>query len=151
MGTDHTDVPLWRKVATTTLHASLILKQDLEEVLQEETGLLLADNEALLNLEHGDLRMSDIADKLVLSRGGTTKVIDRLEALGYVAREPDPQDRRATLVTITDAGRGVRRKAQAVTDVELERMWAGHLTEEESTVIVEAMQRVVHARLGTAD
>jgi DNA-binding MarR family transcriptional regulator len=151
MGTDHTDVPLWRKVATTTLHASLILKQDLEEVLQEETGLLLADNEALLNLEHGDLRMSDIADKLVLSRGGTTKVIDRLEALGYVAREPDPQDRRATLVTITDAGRGVRRKAQAVTDVELERMWAGHLTEEESTVIVEAMQRVIHARLGTAD
>ncbi|UCG40035.1 MAG: MarR family transcriptional regulator [Acidimicrobiia bacterium] len=151
MGTDHTDVPLWRKVATTTLHASLILKQDLEEVLQEETGLLLADNEALLNLEHGDLRMSDIADKLVLSRGGTTKVIDRLEALGYVAREPDPEDRRATLVTITDAGRGVRRKAQAVTDVELERMWAGHLTEEESTVIVEAMQRVVHARLGAVD
>ena len=65
--------------------------QECGEILQEETGLLLADHEALLNLivAESPLRMSDIAQLLTLSRGGTTKVIDRLEAMGYVARTPD--------------------------------------------------------------
>ena len=93
--------PLWRQAATHTLHTSLLLKAKMEERLQEETGLLLADNEALLNLSKQPLRMSDIAHKLILSRGGTTKVIDRLEDLGYVARTPDPEDRRSTVATIT--------------------------------------------------
>ena len=48
--------------------------------------------------------MSDIAHRLILSRGGTTKVIDRLETLGYVRRLPDPEDRRATVVEITGVG-----------------------------------------------
>ena len=102
--------PIWRRAATHTLHTSLILKASLEERLQEETGLLLADNEALLHLEmEGSLlRMSEIARRLILSRGGTTKVVDRLEAMGLVERQPDPDDRRATIVSITAAGREAR-------------------------------------------
>ena len=57
------DHPIWRRAAAHTLHASLILKASLEERLQEETGLLLADNEALLNLsaEGSLLRMSGMS------------------------------------------------------------------------------------------
>ncbi len=138
-----TDQPLWRQAATHTLHASLILKAELEERLQDEIGLLLADNEALLNLSDGPLRMSVIARKLILSRGGTTKVIDRLEGLGYVERQPDPEDRRATMVAITDEGRRIRDAARKVIDAGLEESWAAHLSDDEATVLVEVMDRVV--------
>jgi DNA-binding MarR family transcriptional regulator len=141
--------PLWRQVAAQTLHASFLLKAKIEEVLQQETGLLLADHEALLNLEHARQppRMSDIAQSLTLSAGGTTKVIDRLEALGYVARSPDPADRRATVVEITPEGREAHARTRKVVDAELEAAWAKHMTESEAKVIVEVMRRVLDEHL----
>ena len=144
------DQPLWRQAATHTLHTSLLLKAILEERLQEASGLVLADNEALRNLAHADggLRMSDIADRLILSRGGTTKVIDRLEALGYVERSPDPQDRRATMVEISDAGRAAMAEARVVIDEGLEEAWAQHISDDEARVIVEVMDRVLEAYPG---
>lgn len=147
----HHDEPLWRRAATSTLHISLILKSDLEERLQQQTGLLLADNEALINLELQPMRMSEIAEKLVLSRGGTTKVIDRLEELGHVTRRPDPEDRRATLVEITDSGRQARADARTVVDRGLEEVWSQHISDEEAATIVEVMERVLHASHGDKD
>jgi DNA-binding MarR family transcriptional regulator len=149
MGT-HDEQPLWRQAATHTLHTSLLLKAILEERLQEASGLVLADNEALLNLAHADggLRMSDIADRLILSRGGTTKVIDRLEVLGYVERVADPQDRRATMVEITDAGRAAMAVARVVIDEGLKAAWAQHISDDEARVIVEVMRRVLEEHPG---
>ena len=144
----HHDEPLWRRAATSTLHISLILKADLEERLQQETGLLLADNEALINLEIQPMRMSEIAERLVLSRGGTTKVIDRLEELGHVTRSPDPEDLRATLVEITDSGRKARADARTVVDRGLEEVWSQHVSDDEAGIIVEVMERVLHASHG---
>jgi DNA-binding MarR family transcriptional regulator len=141
----HIDEPLWRRAATSTLHISLILKADLEEALQAETGLLLADNEALLNLSIHSMRMSEIADRLVLSRGGTTKVIDRLEELGFVTRRLDPDDRRATLVEITEVGRQAQAEARVVIDRRLEEMWSRHISDAEAESIVAVMERVLEA------
>lgn len=144
--------PIWRRAATHTLHTSLILKASLEERLHQETGLLLADNEALLHLEtEGSLlRMSEIAHRLILSRGGTTKVIDRLEEMGLVERRPDPADRRATIVSITAAGREARAGARRVIDSILEEMWAAHLTDAEAELLVDIMDRVAKANRGEA-
>ena len=139
--------PLWRRAATHTLHTSLLLKAMLEDRLHAAEGLLLADHEALLNIGHvGEpLRMSDIAHRLVLSRGGTTKVIDRLEEMGYVSRSPDPADRRATIVGLTQAGREALERARPVIDAGLEEIWSAHLTDDESTVLIEVMDRVLEA------
>lgn len=141
----HRDQPIWRQVAANTLHASIMLKAKIEEILQEETGLLLADHEALLNLivAESPLRMSDIAQLLTLSRGGTTKVIDRLEAMGYVARTPDAIDRRATVVEITPEGRKAHDNTNRIVDTELEAAWAKHMNEEEAAVILSVMTRVL--------
>ena len=142
--------PIWRRAATHTLHTSLILKASLEERLHEQTGLLLADNEALLHLEtEGSLlRMSEIAHRLILSRGGTTKVVDRLEEMGLAERRPDLEDRRATTVSITAAGRQARIEARQVIDVILEEMWAAHLNDEEARLLVDIMDRVAKANRG---
>lgn len=141
----HDEQPLWRNAATHTLHTALFLKATLEEGLHQRTGLLLADNEALINLATADqpLRMSDVANRLILSRGGTTKVIDRLEAKGYVERLPAPDDRRATVLEITQTGRDIMIHARAVIDEQLKAAWAKHITDEEAVVVIAVMDRVL--------
>ena len=146
---DH-EQPLWRRAATHTLHASLVLKAILEQRLQEETGMLLADNEALLNIGHSPepLRMSDIANRLVLSPGGATKVIDRLEEIGCVRRHPDPSDRRATVLELTESGREALERNRSIIDVGLEAVWAAHVSDEEAQTLIDVMDRVMHSRRG---
>jgi DNA-binding MarR family transcriptional regulator len=50
------------------------------------------------------LRPTDFAATLMLTSSGTTKRLDRLEAAGYITREPDPSDRRGVLITLTPQG-----------------------------------------------
>ena len=51
------------------------------------------------------LRPTEFSSALMLTSSGTTKRLDRLERAGLIARTPDPDDRRGTLITLTDAGR----------------------------------------------
>jgi DNA-binding MarR family transcriptional regulator len=51
------------------------------------------------------LRPTDLTDATMLTSSGTTKRLDKLEQAGLVRREADPNDRRGTLITLTDAGR----------------------------------------------
>ena len=53
-------------------------------------------------------RLRDLADALRIAPRSVTDVVDALERKGYVVREPDPHDRRASVVIVTDAGRQVR-------------------------------------------
>jgi DNA-binding MarR family transcriptional regulator len=50
------------------------------------------------------VRPTEFAGALMLTSSGTTKRLDRLEQAGLIARGPDPDDRRATLITLTDPG-----------------------------------------------
>jgi DNA-binding MarR family transcriptional regulator len=49
-------------------------------------------------------RPTEFAGALMLTSSGTTKRLDRLEQAGLITRGPDPDDRRATLITLTDPG-----------------------------------------------
>src|SRR4051794_32628471 len=53
------------------------------------------------------MRPTDLTAALMLTSSGTTKRLDKLEAAGLIAREPDPSDRRGTLIALTDEGRRV--------------------------------------------
>lgn len=75
----------------------------------------------------------------------TPKVIDRLEEMGYVSRSPDPADRRATMVGLTAAGREAIGRAKLVIDAGLEEIWSTHLTDDQSIVLIEVMDRVLEA------
>ncbi|HWT92877.1 MAG TPA: MarR family transcriptional regulator [Solirubrobacteraceae bacterium] len=80
------------------------------------------------------LRPSDLTSTLMLTSSGTTKRLDKLEQVGLIARTPDPDDRRGTLITLTDKGREVvdattgahleneRRLLEALSDAERERL-----------------------------
>ena len=90
--------------------------------LEQEFGISHATFEALVILARaGDdgLSMGQIAQEQVLSSGGVTRLIDRMEAAGLVCRQPDPDDRRGRRVRLTAAGqdlvaRASRRHAENV-------------------------------------
>ncbi|MET7511885.1 MarR family winged helix-turn-helix transcriptional regulator [Streptomyces sp. NPDC005480] len=51
------------------------------------------------------MTMGDLAAQTALTSGGITKLIDRMDEVGYVTRVPCPQDRRVAFARVTDAGR----------------------------------------------
>jgi MarR family transcriptional regulator, organic hydroperoxide resistance regulator len=69
-------------------------------------------------------RVYDIATELGITTGGTSKLVDRIEASGYCRRLPNPADRRSSLLELTPAGRRLFAEAGAVFDEELQR-WLG--------------------------
>ncbi len=79
------------------------------EPVYAEHGLEPGWHDLLATLRrHGPpfkLRPTDLTNSSMLTSSGTTKRLDKLEARGLVAREPDPNDRRGTLIALTDAGR----------------------------------------------
>jgi DNA-binding MarR family transcriptional regulator len=79
------------------------------EVVYREHGLEPGWHDVLATLRRSgpryQLRVSDFSGTLMLTSSGTTKRLDRLEQAGLITREPDPHDRRGTLITLTDKGR----------------------------------------------
>jgi DNA-binding MarR family transcriptional regulator len=97
------------------LVAHALIRRQLERELLSEQSLGLGEYEVLLMLARADdrqLRMSELADRLVLSRSGVTRLVDRLEAESLVERTSCDTDRRGSWATLTDAGyRRLRRAA----------------------------------------
>jgi MarR family transcriptional regulator, organic hydroperoxide resistance regulator len=64
-------------------------------------------------------RVNDIADELGITWGGTSKIVDRLEAAGLCRRRSNPQDRRSSLIDLTAAGERLVAKGQRIVEDEL--------------------------------
>jgi DNA-binding MarR family transcriptional regulator len=69
-------------------------------------------------------RVYDIATELRITTGGTSKLVDRIEASGYCRRLPNPADRRSSLLELTPDGRRILAEAGTAFDEELQR-WLG--------------------------
>lgn len=99
---------------STFLRAHAHVVRELERELQAEQDLALTDYDVLFQLASADerrLRMSELADRLLLSRSGATRLVDRLVAGGLVARETCESDRRGQWAALTDAGVARLRRA----------------------------------------
>jgi DNA-binding MarR family transcriptional regulator len=71
----------------------------------------------------GVMRLSELSDHLHIAPRSTTEVVDALESRGLVQRRPDPGDRRATLVEVTEQGASVLDAIQAARVTEAERVF----------------------------
>jgi DNA-binding MarR family transcriptional regulator len=69
-----------------------------------------------------DCRVNDIAGELGITTGGTSKLVDRIEASGYCRRLPNPADRRSSLLELTPKGRRMLAEAGVAFDEELRRL-----------------------------
>ena len=70
---------------------------------------------------HGVMRLSELSDRLKIAARSTTEVIDALEARDLVGRRPDPDDRRAILVDLTEHGMQVLQAIREARGAESER------------------------------
>ena len=77
---------------------------------------------------HGQCRVQDIADELAITIGGTSKIVDRIEASGYCRRRPNPDDQRSSLIELTPAGEQIYAQATGVFEAELERRFGAVLS-----------------------
>ena len=82
-----------------------------EAIAASDVVVTSAEARVLTNLAvHGSLRQAEIADRLAIGAMSVTSLIDRLERSGFVRREPDPDDRRANRVHLTDRSEPVLRR-----------------------------------------
>lgn len=119
--------------------------KELDSRLRKSDHVSLDVYEVLLTLEESDqhrLRMSELAETILFSRSGLTRMIDRLEELGYVRREPCPDDRRGWFAVVTEAGIQVRHGACDVVQTALKECWESALSAEEAKTLTMLMDRV---------
>ena len=116
----------WRAFLTAHAHVTRAISRDL-------TAAGLPDLSwydllwALYRRPERRLRVNELAREVVLSPTAMSRFVDRVEAAGYVRREPDPADRRALQVAITDDGIALLRRMWPVYEEGIQRHFAAFL------------------------
>jgi len=128
------------------VHATLVPR--LDRRLQTSGGLSLAWYDVLLELNAAPdrrLRMSDLGERVVLSRTRVSRVVDELVKAGYVERQANDEDRRSAYAAMTSEGRRVFRAAAPVYLDGIESEFAAALTVGELAMVRDALDRVVRS------
>jgi DNA-binding MarR family transcriptional regulator len=89
------------------------------------------------------MRVGDLARALRVTVGGTSKLVDRIERAGLIARAPDPDDRRASRVTLTTAGKRKLGAAVKTYDAEVAGILGGALSPEEQRQMSDHVSRLL--------
>ena len=121
------------------------LGERLDAELEARAGVSLNRLELLLHLhwKDGRRRMSDLADALLLSRGGATRLVAKAEDAGLVRREIPPDDRRATYAVLTDEGRAAAERGFPIYVEAVQRLFQDFVSDEEAEVLVRVWNRVL--------
>jgi DNA-binding MarR family transcriptional regulator len=146
--TDHSEdreagVAAW--AALLRAHAALVPKLGREVAA---AGLPISWYDVLLVLNAAPerrLRMSDLGARAVLSREQISRVVTELERSGLVTRVANPDDKRSSFATITDAGRERLRSAAPAYLAAIEEHFTRHLSAREVASVATALQKVVAA------
>jgi DNA-binding MarR family transcriptional regulator len=141
MPKDLTETELRAWQALLHAHHDLVQRLDLE--LREEYGITFGEYDVLLRLARvpgAALRMTDLADRVMLSPSGVTRLVDRLLVRGFVRREADQEDARATLATLTDEGKRRVRVAARTHLRGIRQHFTGRLSERQLRQVAVALE-----------
>lgn len=118
-----------------------------KKVINLDTYNLLMTLEAE---EDNRLRLSELANKNVFSKSGLSRVVDRLERMGFVRREPCESDARGFYAVITESGKSERLLAQPHVDQALLEVWAVHVSDSDASLIKSVFGSVINQNNGVA-
>lgn len=127
------------------LHAHAHLVRQLDADLIAAHGMSVSAFEVLSRLamaEHGRLRMTDLAERVLLSPSGLSRLVDRLEADMMIVRIACETDGRAINATITERGRACLAEAQSTHFEGIRRVFLDHFSEAEIGQLAEFWVRV---------
>jgi MarR family transcriptional regulator, organic hydroperoxide resistance regulator len=110
-----------RKMFNDLIRFEIELWDAVDTRLKSEFGLPLTHFEPMSVMDRlPNCRVYDIASELGITTGGTSKLVDRIEAAGYCRRLPNPQDRRSSLLELTAEGQRLFAEAGKAFDDELQ-------------------------------
>jgi len=130
------------------LKAHAMLTRQLDRDLRECCGMTLVIYDALVQLSEApqrQLRISELADALVYSRSGLTRIVDKMEDAGHITRSRDESDRRSWIITLTSAGLSSLENAWRTHVQGVERHFASHLTRAQARTVTTSFRSVVSA------
>jgi DNA-binding MarR family transcriptional regulator len=139
------DLIAWRLF----LEVSLALQDVLDVEMHETSGISLQWYDVLVHLEDAPtgLPMNELARRILHSKSGLTRVVDRMDEAGYVRRERPPEDRRVVRVLLTDEGRSLMERARVRHREGIGQHFSAHLPPAQRDALVAALKPVgEHAR-----
>jgi DNA-binding MarR family transcriptional regulator len=142
-----TDLELDAWAGFLRTHATLV--RELDEELTERHGLPLSSYDVLVQLDaapEGRLRMSHLADAVLLSRSGLSRLVTRLEKQGLLARTECPSDARGAFAAITDPGREKLAEARATHRAGVRERFLDKLADREMRQLARAWSRLLDRR-----
>lgn len=141
--------------ALVTVYQSVL--HDVVAALDDEAGMDSGVFSALAYLERAQpphrMAMSELQRAMHprYSQPGFSRLVQRMEADGLVERRPDPDDRRATFVIMTRAGRAQFRAANAVYEATLREHFGRHLNTTDHTRLTTILNRVTTRRASAGE
>src|SRR5947208_14544243 len=131
----------WRSMLRA--HASLMRRLDTD--LERETGLALADFDVLAQLAeaNGELRMTELADRALISRSGMSRRVARLADQGLVHRDKADTDGRGVVVALTEAGIARLAETVPVHTRGILKLFVAQLDDRELAILERALNKVI--------
>jgi DNA-binding MarR family transcriptional regulator len=138
-------VPVQLEGWVSFLRAHAAITRELSAQLQREHGLTLNDYEVLLHLSHADggrMRRVDLAQQILLTASGITRLLEGLERAGYVAKETCASDARVSYAKVTDEGLEKLRSAATTHLRGIDELFLSRYSGSELTALAELLGRL---------
>jgi DNA-binding MarR family transcriptional regulator len=138
-------VPLQLEGWVSFLRAHAAITRELSAQLQREHDLTLNDYEVLLHLSHADdgrMRRVDLAQRVVLTASGITRLLEGLERAGYVRKESCSSDARVSYAALSDEGREKLRSAAETHLRGIDELFLSRYSASELTALAELLGRL---------
>jgi DNA-binding MarR family transcriptional regulator len=129
--------------------SALALGDVLDTELEQAVGIPQRWYDVLVHLEESPdgIRMNELAERILYSKSGFTRVIDRMEEAGLVERVRPADDRRSILVLLTAKGTDTMQEARRHHRDGIEQHFSHHLSEADIKALTRALEKVsAHAR-----
>ena len=121
----------------------------LDSEFERDAGLPVRWYDVLVHLEEtpDGLRMNELAEQILYSKSGFTRVVDRMEEAGLVRRVRPENDRRSILVVLTDSGRETMERARRHHRHWIDEHFSHHLSDTDIKALTRALEKLsTHAR-----
>jgi DNA-binding MarR family transcriptional regulator len=129
--------------------SALALLDVLDAELEQAVGIPQRWYDVLVHLEESPqgIPMNELAERILYSKSGFTRVVDRMEEAGLVRRARPDNDRRTILIVLTDKGTETMKRARRHHRDGIQRHFSQHLTDADTKALTRALEKIsTHAR-----